>query len=259
MCYDIQVHTAKKLKLAKYYGFPDDVIADLEKQLSIFDNSLPEYYHVSGFEHPEILCVDADYTLSKKKWGLVPNWAKSTHDALEISNKTINARSETVFEKAAFKAAINHGRCIVFVEGYYEHHHSGNQTFPFRFFRPDREPLAIAAISDAWVNSETGELHESFSLLTTNGNEKAALVHNNPKMKQARMPLILKDANDAMLFLEKGDDVDVLNQLATNCRAINLKAQSVAKIRGKEASANTQDSLEKIDYPELGFFMPSEL
>lgn len=259
MCFHIQVHTSKKSALNKYYGFSDGVISDLQTQLSVFQDSILPYYHVSGFDHPEVLCVDNAFNLTKKRWGLVPSWAKTVKDAREISNKTINARSETVFEKPAYKTAIDQGRCIVFVEGYYEHHHSGGQTFPFRFFNPEKEQLALAAISETWVNTETGELHDSFSLLTTAGNEKASLVHNNPKMKHARMPLVLGSATDVQLFLENGNDSDVLHLLSRSCREIELKAQSVAKIVGKNASANTKDSLVKIDYPELGFFMPSEL
>jgi putative SOS response-associated peptidase YedK len=57
-----------------------------------------------------------DRQLRTLKWGLVPSWAKD----LRIGNKLINARSETITEKPAFKAAAAKRRCLVPADGYYE-------------------------------------------------------------------------------------------------------------------------------------------
>src|SRR4051812_37931154 len=42
-------------------------------------------------------------------WGLVPLWAKDT----KIASSLINARAETIDEKAAFKNAFRKYRCII--------------------------------------------------------------------------------------------------------------------------------------------------
>jgi putative SOS response-associated peptidase YedK len=57
-----------------------------------------------------------DRQLRTLRWGLVPSWAKD----LKIGAKLINARSETVIEKPAFKTAAAKRRCIVPADGYYE-------------------------------------------------------------------------------------------------------------------------------------------
>jgi putative SOS response-associated peptidase YedK len=57
-----------------------------------------------------------DRQLRTLKWGLVPPWAKD----LKIASKLINARSETITEKPAFKKAAGRRRCIVPADGYYE-------------------------------------------------------------------------------------------------------------------------------------------
>jgi putative SOS response-associated peptidase YedK len=48
------------------------------------------------------------------RWGLIPVWAKS--EPLGIS--MINARSETVAEKASFRTAYHKRRCLVLADGF---------------------------------------------------------------------------------------------------------------------------------------------
>jgi putative SOS response-associated peptidase YedK len=57
-----------------------------------------------------------DRQLRTLRWGLVPSWAKD----LKIGAKLINARSETITEKSAFKAAASKRRCLIPADGYYE-------------------------------------------------------------------------------------------------------------------------------------------
>ena len=49
-------------------------------------------------------------------WGLVPSWAKD----ISVGNRMINARSETLAGKPAFKKLFATKRCIVPVDGFYE-------------------------------------------------------------------------------------------------------------------------------------------
>ncbi|NRF95115.1 SOS response-associated peptidase [Paenibacillus frigoriresistens] len=49
-------------------------------------------------------------------WGLIPRWSKDA----KIANQTINARSETITEKPAFKESFQRRRTIIPVDGVYE-------------------------------------------------------------------------------------------------------------------------------------------
>ena len=58
------------------------------------------------------------------RWGLVPSWAKDP----SIGNRMINARSETVAEKPAFKRAFARRRCLLPADGYYEWYPTSQTT-----------------------------------------------------------------------------------------------------------------------------------
>src|SRR5688500_7890800 len=85
------------------------------------------------------------------KWGLVPSWAKDP----KIGNRMINARSETVAEKPAFKKAFGKRRAIVPADGYYEWYKTEGDPEadarktpkqPFYITPKDRSVLAMAGL-----------------------------------------------------------------------------------------------------------------
>ncbi len=113
-------------------------------------------------------------------WGLVPFWAKDK----SLARRCINARSETAHEKPAFRAALQHRRCLVPATGFYEWRREGRAKTPF-FFTPDvpSAPLALAGIWEDWTD---GTAHlRSLSILTTVANAVMLPIHD-------RMPVILQ-------------------------------------------------------------------
>lgn len=71
------------------------------------------------------------------KWGLVPSWAKDT----SMGARLINARSETVQEKPAFREAFKKRRCIIPADGFYEWQRTGGKKQPFFFRMRDERPF----------------------------------------------------------------------------------------------------------------------
>ena len=116
--------------------------------------------------------------LSLYRWGLIPSWAKD----ISIGNKLINAKSETILGKPAFKNSFRSKRCLVLSDGFYEWK-KGIVKTPFRITRRDGSAFAMAGIWDRWINPE-GEEIRSFAILTTRPNSLMEKIHD-------RMPVIL--------------------------------------------------------------------
>ena len=100
----------------------------------------------------------------------------------KIGVQCINARSETVAEKPAFRDSIARRRCLVLADSFFEWQTQGRRKIPWRFERPDHEPFCMAGLWDRW-NSPEGPL-ETFTILTCPPNQLVGSVHS-------RMPVVL--------------------------------------------------------------------
>lgn len=117
--------------------------------------------------------------IARLKWGLELPWARDTGS----EPKLINARSETVLEKSAFREAFRHRRCLVPADGFYEWQKRPGGSQPFYFCARDRNLLALAGI---WEEREYpgSRVLRTCSILTTGANSLLRPVHH-------RMPVIL--------------------------------------------------------------------
>ena len=254
MCYDIKASYEAQLTRAKRKG-------DLAAVTEILENLIPmtdlPLYHVSGFSHPELLIYTDDSPNFPKvaTWGLVPHWIKDEAQLKTFWNNTLNARGETIFEKPSFKQAAKTSRCIIYSDGFYEHHHFNKKTYPFFISRKDKKPMALAGLWNEWINKETGGRINTFTIVTTEGNSMMAKIHNNPKINGPRMPVILPDElEDKWLGVIKDDrDQQKVKDLIRSYPENQLTAHTVAKLRGKDYKGNVEDISEEIVYEELVF------
>jgi putative SOS response-associated peptidase YedK len=151
------------------------------------------YYHVSGFAHPKLPVIAQEHPkeFELMQWGLIPSWTPDEEKALEFQDMALNAKAETIFEKAMFRKPIMSKRCILPVDGFYEWREIAKVKYPYYIFPKDGTHFTFGCIYDTWANTETGELINSFSIITTEANEIMAMIHN----KKKRMPLILSNEN----------------------------------------------------------------
>ena len=122
-------------------------------------------------------------TLRVLRWGLVPSWARGPRTGARL----INARSETLAKKPAFRTLIKARRALVPVSGFYEWRRpepgGRGAAQPFYFRRADGEPLVLAGLWDLWTDAERRPLC-TCTIITTRANQTMAPIHH-------RMPVAL--------------------------------------------------------------------
>ena len=98
---------------------------------------------------------------------MVPHWVEDKKQLKELWNKTLNAGGETIFEKPSFRESAKHNRCIIYVNGFYEHQHLHRKTFPFYIHQKNDKPLPLSGLWSEWTDRESGETLNTFSIVTT--------------------------------------------------------------------------------------------
>jgi len=153
--------------------------------------NIPPRYNIAPTQLVLVLRNDLDNNrqLSYLKWGLIPYWAKDA----AIGNHMINARSETVDQKLAFKSAFKHRRCIIPASGFYEWQKVEGKKRPHYITLKDGSPMMFAGLWDRWTSPE-GNVIESCTILTTISNELIQTLHD-------RMPVVLR-MEDADYWLD---------------------------------------------------------
>ena len=144
------------------------------------------HYLVSGFSHPKLPVFKYE-SIEISEWGLIPSFASNENKAEELAKMTLNARSDTIHQKPSFKNSIISNRCILPLDGFYEWQHNGKTKQPYYIYPTDETVFYLGCIFNSWVNRQTGELRDTFSIITTDANPLMATIHNSKK----RMPLIL--------------------------------------------------------------------
>lgn len=135
------------------------------------------------------------------KWGLVPSWAKDA----SMGARLINARSETVAEKPAFRQAFKQRRCIIPADGFYEWQRTGGRKQPFFFQMRDESPFGFAGLWERWEGEE-GEVINSCAILTTEANEVLRPVHD-------RMPVILHPEDYELWLGADARELDLVKEV----------------------------------------------
>ena len=155
-------------------------------------NLRPRYNVAPGQNIAAVRSEDGDRRLSMLRWGLIPVWSKKPN----IGYSLINARSETVASKPAFRAAYRARRCLIPADGFYEWVRRGSVKQPYLIGRKDGGMMAFAGLWERWFIPEEvplpaslaelapGDALETCTILTTTANETLAQVHH-------RMPVIL--------------------------------------------------------------------
>ena len=176
------VSTSSPDAVATYFGAEADV------------QSLGQNFNVAPTQDIYAVVAEPDggRRVAAFHWGLIPSWAKER----KIASRMINARSETLAEKNAYKGLFAKKRCLIPMDGFYEWK-PGSPDGPLNakgrplkqpmfIRRADGQPLAVAGLWTRWKDPDDPEdrwLH-STTVVTTAANRTMAAVHD-------RMPVMV--------------------------------------------------------------------
>lgn len=133
---------------------------------------------------------DQSASIELMRWGLVPS-IKESRKADHW--RMFNARKETIDKLSVFARLLPSHRCAVPLDGFYEwsedelRHGGVRQKQPWYVHRSSSECMWLAGLYTQCVDSASGTVVTSFTLITQDGTSKLAWLHD-------RMPVILNDA-----------------------------------------------------------------
>jgi putative SOS response-associated peptidase YedK len=224
MCFSVNVNLIKE-EIENRYGA---TFLDPDKYHPSY------YYHAFGLPEMPAICSGRSDKIQLLKWGLIPSWVKTTENANDIRYKTFNARAESIDTKPSFSGSFRSKRCLIPVKGFFEWQHVGAEKIPWYIHRADDYIISFAGLWDEWVESRTGEIINTFSIITTDANDLMAVIHNSKK----RMPVIL-DKTEEGRWLNFSIESSEALKLLKPCPSDILKAHTISPlINDKTADRN---------------------
>jgi putative SOS response-associated peptidase YedK len=156
-----------------------------------------------------------DFDIVQMEWGFIPIYARARQDVknMRFGYKdakgqyrppitTLNAMGEELLKPGKiYRDAGLKRRCLVLSSGFFEWRHiypinkktgeplKKSITYPYYIGVKDQPYFYMAGIWQPWADKETGEMVNTFAIVTTTANNLMEQVHNTKK----RMPTILND------------------------------------------------------------------
>lgn len=152
------------------------------------------------------------------QWALVPDFATTA----KLSYPTNNARSEELAQKASYRQTWAKGRrCVIPALSFDEPCWETGRNVWWTFRRADGVPWGLAGLWNTWIDKATGEVIESYTMLTINADAHALMrrMHKpDPKRgrdEQDKRSAIPLETGDVDRWLHgSNDDATALLKLA---------------------------------------------
>ena len=185
------VITSPPAALRQIFGYPEQ------------PNFPPRFNIAPTQPIPVVIIENGSRHFRLMRWGLLPSWVKDPRKFTLL----INARSETVREKPAFKNAIRRRRCLIPADGYYEWHTSENRKRPYFIHRSDGAPMSFAGLAETWMGPNGEEL-DTVAIVTAAASADLAVLHH-------RVPVTIRPGDFERWLDCRADDADDVMMLLT--------------------------------------------
>lgn len=222
-----------------------------------------------GFDFDDTLVVTnqgGDLKPSLMQWGFAPNYIRTT-DELEEMRKgykdetgkfhpgrdCLNARVENIFQNI-YKSAAEKRHCVIPITHFFEWRHipkinkktgapsKTTDKFPYAIEVKDQEFFWLAGIWQNFTDKETGEVKETFAIITQPANELMKKIHNSKE----RMPAILDNQQALDFIITANNEATTMEILNKNFPSDKLNAYTI-----KKSFKESVYPLEPITYNEV--------
>lgn len=142
------------------------------------------------------------------RWKLLPFWVETEQEAQEFTH-TLNAEAESMFEKGSYKSYIQRYRGLLWVDGFFDKHQGEKDGAHEEFYirKPERGIFSLGIVVAPWLNPETNQIINTFSVITTKASPYMEEINNISK----RMPLIVPEGSRESWL--KGDSEEEIKGL----------------------------------------------
>lgn len=157
-------------------------------------DELQPRYNIAPTQPNAVVLNDEKNQIDFLNWGLIPSFANK----VKMTSFLLNARSEGIERKPAFRSPFKRKRCLVLADGYYEWVKipRKKEKIPYWVHMKSKEPFAFAGLWDSWQALDGSEV-KTCCFITTEPNELVSQIHH-------RMGVILHE-HDFPKWLQPGE------------------------------------------------------
>ena len=134
----------------------------------------------------------------RARWGLVNRWASDNTRA----SQCINAKAETLEQRASFREAFQQRRCVVPADGFFEWTGPKNKRQPLWIHPKDGGLMLFAGLYESWYPARN-QPEATFTIVTCTANATVTAAHD-------RMPVILDEGGAVSMITRKSPPIDHL-------------------------------------------------
>lgn len=192
-------------------------------------NPLGSNYNVAPGDLAYVITNEKPQELTAMQFGLTPSWAKKpvylinarAEGDLNPDNDPAYSGPMGIVGKPSFRTAIRSQRCLVLANAFYEGPAVEKLNKPYKIARKDDNLFCFAGIWDTWADANTGQIVNSFSIITTVASETTAQIGH------PRSPVIL-DKKDEKRWLDNALPIEKVIGLLKPFPGELLKAEPVS-------------------------------
>lgn len=248
MCYDISFSTNYEL-ISRY--IPDLLV---DPQID-FDLSGPVHMMAQSFSKKGVVFrEDGKNHLKNFEWGVIADYMKTPEQVKKSRQWMCNAQSEKVLDHKAYWYRIRRKRCIIPVDGFFEHREvkGWKNKIPYYIHLKDRPLFSLIGLyTYAPVpNVETGEVRGTFTVLTRKANALMEQIHNGGP-NHGRMPLLLPKDLEMEWLREDLEDQDIEKILRYEMQPEAMDAHPVYTIRTTKDRPDGKTKTDLYEWPNL--------